>query len=116
MATHILEEMLSHSVAVTQRGWNVRCNNVDQPSAGTSVTTISPRRRCEERMDYRHLCLYEVLEVIEEKSVVIGQGEAFAVNRSTGGDAPPHSHGSLREAVDRSAHLPIRVGPDRECF
>ncbi|HKQ35990.1 MAG TPA: hypothetical protein VJT11_11855 [Nitrospiraceae bacterium] len=36
-------------------------------------------------MDYRHMCSYEVREVIEEKSVVIGQGEAFAVNRSTEG-------------------------------
>ena len=85
MATHILEEMVSHSVAVTQRGWNVRNNNVDQASAVTSATTISPKRRCEERMDYRHMCSYEVLEVIEEKSVVIGHGEAFAVNRSKEG-------------------------------
>lgn len=85
MATHTLEEILSHSVAVTQRGWNVRSTNVDQASGVTSATTISPRRRREERMDYRHMCSYEVREVIEEKSVVIGQGEAFAVNRSTEG-------------------------------
>ena len=36
-------------------------------------------------MDYRRICSYEVLEAIEGKSVVIEQGEAFALNRSTEG-------------------------------
>jgi hypothetical protein len=31
------------------------------------------------------MCSYEVLEAIEGNSVVIGQGEAFALNRSTEG-------------------------------
>ena len=36
-------------------------------------------------MDYRRMCSYEVLEAIEGESVVIGQGEAFALNQSTEG-------------------------------
>ena len=31
------------------------------------------------------MCSYEVIEAIDEESVVIGQGEAFALNRSTEG-------------------------------
>ena len=85
MATHTLEEMLSHSAAVTQREQNVGNKDVDQASAMMPVMTIPPGRRCEARTDYRRTCSYEVLEAIEEKSVVIGQGEAFALNRSTEG-------------------------------
>ena len=36
-------------------------------------------------MDYRHMYSYAVFEPIEGKSVVIEQGEAFALNRSTEG-------------------------------
>ena len=36
-------------------------------------------------MEYRCLCSYEVLEATDEESVVIGQGEAFTLNRSTEG-------------------------------
>lgn len=36
-------------------------------------------------MDYRSTCSYEVLEAIDDKSVVIGQGEAFALNQSKEG-------------------------------
>jgi len=85
MVTHTLEEMLSHSAAVTQREQNVGNKDVDQASAMMPVMTIPPGRRCEARTDYRRTCSYEVLEAIEEKSVVIGQGEAFALNRSTEG-------------------------------
>ena len=85
MATHTLEAMLSHSAAVTQRELNVGNKNVDQASAVMPATAIPPGRRCEARMDYRRMCSYEVLEAIEEKSVVIGQGEALALNRSTEG-------------------------------
>ena len=85
MATLTLEAMLSHSAAVTQRELNVGNKNVDQASAVMPATAIPPGRRCEARMDYRRMCSYEVLEAIEEKSVVIGQGEALALNRSTEG-------------------------------
>jgi hypothetical protein len=36
-------------------------------------------------MEYRGMCSYEVFEAIDEESVVIEQGEAFALNRSTEG-------------------------------
>ena len=36
-------------------------------------------------MEYRCICSYEMLEVINEDSVIIAQGEAIAVNRSTEG-------------------------------
>ena len=85
MATHILEEMAFHSAAITQREWNVANNNVGQAPVVMSATAISPGCRCEARMDYRRMYSYEVFEAIGERSVVTGQGEAFAVNRSTEG-------------------------------
>jgi hypothetical protein len=49
------------------------------------AATIPLERRREARMDYRQMCSYEVLEAIEEKSVVIEQGETLALNRSAEG-------------------------------
>lgn len=85
MATHTVEAMLSRSAAVEQREWNMGNNDVGQASAVMPTTTIPPGRRCEARTDYRRTCSYKVLEAIEGESVVIGQGEAFALNRSTEG-------------------------------
>ena len=85
MATRTIEKMLSHSTAITQRKRNIGRHDVDQASAVMPATAIPPGRRCEARMDYRRMCSYEVLEVIDEKSVAIEQGEAFALNRSEKG-------------------------------
>ena len=85
MATHPLEAMLSQSTAVTEPEQNVGNNDVVQPSAVMSATTIPPGRRSEARTEYRGICSYEVLEAIDEESVVIEQGEAFPINRSTEG-------------------------------
>jgi hypothetical protein len=85
MATHTLEEMLSGSAAVTQCERNVGNSDVDQASAVMPAIATPPGRRCEARMGYGRMCSYEVLEAIEGESVVIGQGEAFAVNRSKEG-------------------------------
>jgi hypothetical protein len=85
MATHTYEEMLSHATAVAQWDWNVGSSDVGQASAGMPAATIPPGRRCEARMDYRRMCSYEVLEAIEGESIVIGHGEAFALNRSAEG-------------------------------
>jgi len=77
--------MLSHCTAVSfreQRGGN---REIDQTSGRLPIGAIPPRRRCEERMEYRCICSYEMLEVINEDSVIIAQGEAIAVNRSTEG-------------------------------
>ncbi len=85
MATHPLEAMLSHSTAVTELEQNIGNNDVVQASAVMPATTIPPGRRSEARMEYRGICSYEVLEAIDEESVVIEQGEAFPINRSTEG-------------------------------
>ncbi|TKS62554.1 MAG: hypothetical protein EWM73_02354 [Nitrospira sp.] len=85
MATHPLEAMLSQSTAVTEPEQNVGNNDVVQLSAVMSATTIPPGRRSEARTEYRGICSYEVLEAIDEESVVIEQGEAFPINRSTEG-------------------------------
>ena len=85
MATHTLEAMLSYNTEVTLQEQHVRNREVDQASGVMPATTIPPGRRCEARMEYRCMCSYEVIEAIDEESVVIGQGEAFALNRSTEG-------------------------------
>ena len=107
MATHMLEEMLSHSAAVTQVEQNVGNKDVDPASAVMPAAVIPPARRCEERKDYRRKCSYEVLEAIEEKSVVIGHGEAFALNRSKEGmllliALAPHSKQLIEVHTPRS--------------
>jgi hypothetical protein len=85
MATHTFEAMFSHSVAAPQREQNVGNKDVDQEAVVTPVMATLPERRREARMDYRHMCSYTLFEPIEGKSVVIEQGEAFALNRSTEG-------------------------------
>ena len=85
MATATLEKMFSHYTAGTLLESNVGDEDVDQTSAVMAATTIPQVRRCEERTEYRRTCSYEVLEAIEGESVVIEQGEAFALNRSTEG-------------------------------
>jgi len=85
MATHTLEAMLSHCTAVSLREQQVGNREFDQTSGRLPVGAILPSRRCEERMEYRCICSYEMLEVINEDSVIIAQGEAIAVNRSTEG-------------------------------
>lgn len=85
MATHTPEGMLSRSPAIPQRERNVANHNVDQAPVVLSATATSPGSRCEVRMDYRRMCSYEVVEASGGRSVVTGQGEALAVNRSTDG-------------------------------
>ena len=85
MATHTLGAMLSHCTAVSLREQQEGNREFDQTSGRLPVGAIPPRRRCEERMEYRCICSYEMLEVINEDSVIIAQGEAIAVNRSTEG-------------------------------
>jgi len=85
MAMHILETMLSCSAVGPGRGRNVANNDVAHVSAGTPAGTIPPERRGEARRDYQQLCSYEMLEGIGKKSVIIRQGEVFALNRSKEG-------------------------------
>ena len=85
MATHRFETMLSCSTATPGRGQNVGNNDVAQVTAEMPATTIPSERRREVRRAYRKVCSYEVLEAIGEESVVIRQGEVFALNRSREG-------------------------------
>ena len=85
MAMHVNHTTRSHSPTVTQRGQKLEGTDVDYTSAVTPPTAVCSDHRCESRMDYRHLCSYEMIEAIEEESVVIEQGEAITLNRSTEG-------------------------------
>jgi hypothetical protein len=85
MATHTFEAMLSHSAAAPRQEQKVGSIDIDQSSVVASAMAALPERRREARMDYRHMYSYAVFEPIEGKSVVIEQGEAFALNRSTEG-------------------------------
>lgn len=84
MATHIRSAMpppqRSHSGKQ-----DVGNKGVDHALAVMPATAIIPGRRCEARMDDRCLCSYEALKVLKGESVVIEQGTAVALNRSTEG-------------------------------
>ena len=87
MAIQTLEELLSDAATVFQQEQNLENNKgVDSVFALLpSPTAISPQRRCDERMDYRHMCLYEIRETIAGEAIVIGEGGAFVVNGSKEG-------------------------------
>jgi hypothetical protein len=85
MATQTLEEILSHSAAVTRRKRNIGNQDVGQAFAVMPATAIPPKRRCETRVEYRCRCSYEVAEAIDEELAYFEQGEAFALNRSAEG-------------------------------
>ena len=85
MATHTFEAMFSHSAAFPRREQKVEIKDVDQAPVVTPVMATLPERRCEARMDYRHMCPYAMFKAIEGKPVIIEQGEAFALNRSKEG-------------------------------
>ena len=107
MATHTLEAMFSRYTAVALQEQNVGIKEFDEVSGVMPAATIPPGRRCEARMEYRCMCSYEVLEVIDETSVVIEQGEAFALNRSTEGmllfmGRAPHAKQLIEVRTSRS--------------
>jgi len=85
MATHTFEAMLSHSVAVPRREKKVGNKAIGQVAVVTSAMATLLERRCEARTDYRRICPYAMFKAIEGKPVIIEQGEAFALNRSTEG-------------------------------
>jgi hypothetical protein len=85
MATHTFEAIFSHSSTAPQRERKVGNIDIDQVSVVTLAMATLPERRREARMDYRRMCPYAMFKAIEGKPVIIEQGEAFAVNRSTEG-------------------------------
>lgn len=107
MATHTVEAMFSHSAAASKRDGKVGNIVINQVSVVTPAMATLPERRREARMDYRHMCSYAVFESIEGKFVVIEQGEAFALNRSTEGilllmGQAPHSKQLIELHTPRS--------------
>ena len=85
MATKILEAKRSPSAAGTQRKQNIGNHDVGQASAVLPTTAFPPERRCKARKDYRCLCSYEAIETVDERSDVITQGKAYALNWSREG-------------------------------
>lgn len=85
MATNTLEPDCFVISEHTRKERKLGDIGIDRRSAGMQAATIPPGLRCEARMNYRRLCPYEVIEAIDGTSVVIGQGEAFVLNQSTGG-------------------------------
>ena len=85
MATRILEATHSYNTTVRLQEQKERNREVAQVSCVITAVTIPPERRCEARMEYRRMCSYEVIKAMDEKSVVIEQGETFALNRSMEG-------------------------------
>jgi hypothetical protein len=110
MATHTSE------ATVPQQKHNAGNTDADHASAAMPGTAIDPDRRCEARMDYRHLCSYEVIEAIEEESVVIKQGKATALNRSTEGMLLFMRQAPHVKQLIWSAHPPLQMGQDHECL
>ena len=85
MATHRFAPTFSPSTADTQQEQKGGTEDTDHRPAVMPPRAIYPERRCESRMDSRLLCSYEMIEAIEEESVVIEQGKAIVLNRSTEG-------------------------------
>ncbi len=107
MATNTLEPDCFAISEHTRKERKLGDIDIDQVSAEIRAATIPPGHRCEARMDYRRLCPYEVIEAIDETSVVIGQGEAFVLNQSTGGlllliDLAPQSKQLIEVRTRRS--------------
>ena len=85
MATHHPEAIQSPSIAVTQPEQKAKYKDIAQVFGEMPDTAIPSESRCEARTNTGCLCLYEVLDAMGEESVVIEQGTAIALNRSTEG-------------------------------
>ena len=85
MATQTLDAMRSLSSAIIAQEQHIEEIDFHRASAVMSATITAPARRGEVRVEYRSLCTYEVLEADHDQSVVIEQGEAVTLNRSTEG-------------------------------
>ena len=85
MATQTLDARRSLSSAIIAQEQHIGEIDLLQASAVLSATITPPARRGEARVEYQSMCTYEILEADDAQSVVIEQGEAFALNRSTEG-------------------------------
>mgnify|MGYP003385223213 FL=1 len=106
MATQTLDAMCSLSAAIIAQEQHVDDLDLQQAAEVLLATTAPPARRGEARVEYRSMCTYEVLEADEDQSVVIEQGEAFALNRSKEGillvmGKPPQNTQSIEVHTSR---------------
>lgn len=85
MTMNTLESIFNRNTTVALEEPKLEDLDIGQVSTEVPSATISSERRCEARMDARRLCPYDVIEVKEGKSVIIGKGEVFALNQSAGG-------------------------------
>ena len=85
MAKRSLETRCSYNTTGT--GWEQQVRDIEaaQAPSWVSAVTTPHDRRCEARKEYRCMCSYEVLEAMDDESVIIERGEAFALNRSIEG-------------------------------
>ena len=107
MVKHSYESPLPQSSVFPQQKQKVENADAAHASSAGLGGAIDQKRRCEARTDYRRLCSYEVLEAIEEESVVIEQGKTVALNRSAEGillfmRQAPHSKQLIEVHTSRS--------------
>ena len=81
MATDILEAAPAPSTSLVLQEEEKSYAAGEELSERT-VATSSPSPRCEERLESRLACSYEVQEVVDGESVVVNRGETVALNRS----------------------------------
>ncbi len=80
MKTHVLHRILSYCSARGKRAAKTE-EQVKSPHNCLSATVPFRRQsRREERLALRRVCSYEMIEGLGEESIVIHQGEAFALN------------------------------------
>lgn len=80
MKTDVLHRILSYCSARGKSGVTTE-EQVELPQDRISATVPSRRpSRQEERLDLRRVCSYEMIEGLGEDSIVVHQGEAFALN------------------------------------
>ena len=85
MATQTLDARRSLRSAIIAQEQYIGEIALQQASPVLSPAIPPPARRDETRVKCRSMCTYEVFEADDAQSVVIEQGEAFALNRSTEG-------------------------------
>lgn len=84
MATDTLEATLVPGTSIVLQGEGQGYVSGDELSE-RGLATSAPLPRCEERIEFRRACSYEVQEVVDGEPVVVNRGETVALNRSEEG-------------------------------
>ncbi len=81
MKTHVLHRILSYCSATRGKKSVKTEQQVESPHNCLNATVPFPQQtRQEERLALRRVCSYEMIAGLGEDSIVINQGEAFALN------------------------------------